>query len=90
MGYEELKILWIFLGGHHKIGLYLGVISIHLGFFLRARYRMRDILAVAIISNIFWVLEIPDIFWGRTVDAGPEPTYTEKIRVGLPPCGWRE
>ena len=23
------KILWIFLGGHHKIGLYLGVISIH-------------------------------------------------------------
>ena len=23
------KILWIFLGGHHKIGLYLGVISMH-------------------------------------------------------------
>ena len=22
-----MKILWIFLGGHHKIGLYLGVIS---------------------------------------------------------------
>ena len=42
-------------------------------------------LAVAKISNIFWVLEIPDIFLERTVDAGPEPTYTEKIRVGLPP-----
>ena len=23
------KILWIFLGGHHNIGLYLGVISMH-------------------------------------------------------------
>ena len=23
------KILWIFFGGHHKIGLYLGAISIH-------------------------------------------------------------
>ena len=25
-----IKILWIFLGGHHKIGLYLEVISMHL------------------------------------------------------------
>ena len=24
-----MKILWIFLGGHHKIGLNLGVISMH-------------------------------------------------------------
>ena len=24
-----MKILWIFLGGHHKFGLYLGVISMH-------------------------------------------------------------
>ena len=24
-----LKILWIFFWGHHKIGLYLGVISMH-------------------------------------------------------------
>ena len=23
------KILWIFFGDHHKIGLYLGVISMH-------------------------------------------------------------
>ena len=27
--FEGMKILWIFLGGHHKIGLYLGVISMH-------------------------------------------------------------
>ena len=24
-----MKILWIFFGGPHKIGLYLGVISMH-------------------------------------------------------------
>ena len=24
-----VKILWIFFGGHHKIGLYLDVISMH-------------------------------------------------------------
>ena len=24
-----MKILWIFFRGHHKIGLYLGVISMH-------------------------------------------------------------
>ena len=28
-----MTILWIFLGGHHKIGLYLGVISMHLSVF---------------------------------------------------------
>ena len=30
------------------------------------------------------VLEIPDIFWGWTVDAGPETTYEEKINVPTP------
>ena len=30
-------------------------------------------------QTFFWVLEIPDIFGGRMVDAGPKPTYTEKI-----------
>ena len=29
-------------------------------------------------SNIFWVLDIPDISWGKTVDTGPKPTYEEK------------
>ena len=28
-----MKILWIFFGGHHKIGLYLRVISMHLRVF---------------------------------------------------------
>ena len=39
------------------------------------------------IQIFFGVLEIPDIFWGCTVDAGSEPTYTEKMRV--PPLGIR-
>ena len=39
-------------------------------------------LGVGKISNIFfWVLEIPNSFGGLTVDAGPEPTYVEKMRV---------
>ena len=33
---------------------------------------------------IFGVLDIPDIFWRQTVDAGPNPTYKGKVRV-LPP-----
>ena len=30
-----IKILWIFFGDHNKIGLYLGAISMHLGYFLK-------------------------------------------------------
>ena len=32
------------------------------------------------------VFEIPDIFFGRTVDAGPEPTYEVKMRVPPEAC----
>ena len=32
------------------------------------------------------MFEIPDIFFGRAVDAGSEPMYAEKIRVP-PPLG---
>ena len=39
---------------------------------------MENILGVAKISNIFWVLKFLT-FVGRAVDAGPEPTYGEKI-----------
>ena len=40
---------------------------------------------VATISNTFGVLDIPDIFWGWTVDAWSESTYAEKMRVPPPP-----
>ena len=33
----------------------------------------------------FGVLDIPNFFWRHTVDAGPNPTYEEKVRVPPPP-----
>ena len=58
-----MKTLWIFLG-HHKIGLYLGVISMHFRVSsLGQGTEWRVIFCVAKISNIFGVLEIPDISW---------------------------
>ena len=53
-----MKILWIFLGGHHTIRRYLGVISMHFGSFLRSRYSMEVFIFFfggggAKISNIF-------------------------------------
>ena len=47
-------------GVHHEIGLYLGVISMH----FRVFSLRQGFLGVAKISNIFEVLEIPDISWG--------------------------
>ena len=32
-----MKILWIFFGGHHKNGLYLGVISMHFRIFRKVK-----------------------------------------------------
>ena len=77
-----MKILWIFLGGNHKIGLYLGVTSMHFGSFLKAILNILTMtycfesqgtecwifFGVAKIVNLFFVvLEIPDIFWGVNV-----------------------
>ena len=46
-------------GSHHKIVLYLGVISMHFRVFSYGQ--MGVFLEVAKISNFFGVLEIPDI-----------------------------
>ena len=40
-------------GGHHKIALYLWIISMHLGSF-QVKVQNGDIFLVAKISNIFW------------------------------------
>ena len=54
-----------FFGGHHKIGLYLGVISMHFRVFSEGQgTEMGVFFWVAENSNIFGVLEIPDIFFG--------------------------
>ena len=80
-----MKILWIFLGGHHKIGLVWGSLLCVLGSFLRSMYRIGILFWVAKISNIFLGCLKFLIFLGWIVDAGSEPTYEEKIRV--PPLG---
>ena len=36
-----MKILWIFFGGHHKISLYLGVISMHFWVFFKVKVQNR-------------------------------------------------
>ena len=49
-----MKILWTLFGSHYKIGLYLGVISMHFSFFSLGQGTEWGIfLAVAKISNIF-------------------------------------
>ena len=55
-----IKSLWIIFWGHHKIGLYVGVISMHFN------VRVQNggyFFGLVKISNIFGVLEIPYIFW---------------------------
>ena len=90
-----MKFLWIFFLSYHKIGLYLVVISMHLSFFfLRSRYRIRDIFVGC--QNFKYFLGCLKflIFLGGggggggegwTVDAGPEPTYVWKYQSTLPP-----
>ena len=60
-----MKILWIFLGCHHKIGLDLGVISMYFRYFLKVKVQNWGYLRVDKISNIFGVFDIPDIFGER-------------------------
>ena len=57
--------------------------------FSKVNIQNRDIFwGLQNFKYFFGVFEIPDIFWGWTVDAGSEPTYAEKIRV--PPWGSNE
>ena len=60
-----IKILWIFFLGHHKIGLYLGVIFMHFMVFSCGQGKKWWIFFGLVKFQIFFgVLEIPDIFWG--------------------------
>ena len=75
-----------FVGVIIKLDYISGLFLCILRSFLNVIVMNGDIfLGVAKISNIVWVLEIPDIFLGWRVDAGPEPTYVEKLRVPPPP-----
>ena len=53
--FSGAKILWIFFWGHHKIGLYLGVLSTHLGSFLKVKVKN---------GGYFWgLLKFQIFFW---------------------------
>ena len=69
-------------GGHHKIGLYLGVISMHLMVFSYSKGTEWVIFNfVAKMSNIYLeCLKILIFFWVNC-NSGNGPTYEEKKRV---------
>ena len=92
LGLQKINYFWVwnfvdFFGGHHKIGLYLGVISCILGSFLKVKVQKRGyVLGLLKFQINFWGAWNFWYFWGWTLDAWPEPTYEEKKRV--PPGFW--
>ena len=52
-----------------------------LGSFLKVNVQNENIFAWQKFEIFFGVLDVPDFFWRQTVDAGPNPTYEEKVRV---------
>ena len=57
-----------------------------LGSFLKVNVQNENIFAWQKIQIFFGVLDIPNFFFGRhTVDAWPNPTYEEKVRLTPPP-----
>ena len=71
-----MKILWIFFTFFFFFGGGGGVGGGHdkIG-------QNENILAWQKFQIFVGVLDIPDIFLRQTVDAGPNPTYEEKVRV---------
>ena len=81
MGYEDFVDIF---GGYHRIGLVLGIISMYfiLRPFLKVNVQNGDIFWVCKnFKYFFGVLDIPDILFELTVDAGPKPTYEDKMGV---------
>ena len=59
-----MKILWTFLRGHHKIRLYLGVLSMHFWVFFKVKVQNGGILGGLLKFQIFFgVLEFPVFFF---------------------------
>ena len=76
--YEDL---WIYLGGHNKIRLYLGVIYMHFRIFSYGHWGTEwgIFWGVAKISNIFWrCLQFLIIFWSEWLMLGSSLCVTKK------------
>ena len=82
-----MEILWTFLWRHHKIGLYLGVVSMHFKVFFKVKVQKGTFFGWLKFQIFLGVLEIPDTFLWWAVDAWPEPTYEEKLEYTPPPPG---
>ena len=52
-----------------------------LGSLLKVNVQNENFFAWQKFEIFFGVLDIPDFFLRQTVDAGPNPTYEEKVRV---------
>ena len=57
----------------------------YLGSFLKVNVQNENIFAWQKNRIFFGVLDIPIFLLRHTVDAGPNPTYEEKVRVPPPP-----
>ena len=53
--------------------------------FLKVNVQNENIFTWQKFQILLGVLDIPEIFWRQTVDAGPNPTYEKKERVPPPP-----
>ena len=62
LGYEDFVDI---LEGHHKIGLYIGVISMHFRVFSKSHGTEWGFLGLLKFEIFFGVLEIPDSFGGE-------------------------
>ena len=85
-----MKILWIFFWGHHKIELYLVVISMPLRSFLKINVQNRgNFLVCQNFKYIFGVLEIPYIFLGVSGVNGRcwAGAYALRKNESTPPLG---
>ena len=65
--------------GHHKLGLYLGDISVHFRIFYKVKVQNREYFFK--ISNFFGVLETPDIFLGERKMLSRSLHMKKKMRV---------
>ena len=60
-----MKILWIFFGGSSQNWASLRVVSMHFRVFFKVKgTELGYFLGLLRFQIFFWVLDIPDIFWG--------------------------
>ena len=80
-----MNILLIFLGSRQNWTSFRCLFNVFKGLLFKVNVQNENIFAWQKFQIFFGVLDIPNIFWRQTVDAGPNPTYEEKVRVPPPP-----